>query len=51
MKIKYNEIEKSIEIKDGIKTHYFGIKILMILNLMFAILNLYDVNKTRMEFK
>lgn len=50
MKIKYNETDKSIEIKDGMKTHYFVMKILMSLNLLNAILNLYDVNKTGFGF-
>ncbi|MEZ7495134.1 hypothetical protein QO206_06520 [Leeuwenhoekiella aequorea] len=50
MKIKYNETDKSIEIKDGMKTHYFVMKLLMSLNLLNAILNLYDVNKTGFGF-
>ena len=50
MKIKYNETEKSIEIKDGIKTHYFVMKIVISLNLIIAILNLYDVKKTGFGF-
>ncbi|WP_445720678.1 hypothetical protein [Flavobacterium sp.] len=50
MKIKYNETDKSIEIKDGMKTHYFVMKFLMSLNLLNAILNLYDVNKTGFGF-
>lgn len=50
MKIKYNETDKSIEIKDGMKTHYFVMKLLMSLNLINAILNLYDVNKTGFGF-
>tara|TARA_R110002020_G_scaffold324173_1_gene539935 strand:- start:223 stop:624 length:402 start_codon:yes stop_codon:yes gene_type:complete len=50
MKIKYNETDKSIEIKDGMKTHYFVMKLLMSLNLLNAILNLCDVNKTGFGF-
>ena len=50
MKIIYNEIEKSIEIKDGLKTHYFALKILLLLNLLNAILNIYDINTTGIGF-
>lgn len=50
MNIIYNETDKSIEIKDGIKTHYFNMKIIMSLNLINAILNLYDVNNTGLGF-
>jgi len=50
MKIKYNEIDKSIEIKDGLKYYYFFMKLLMILDLITAILTLYNVKKTGMGF-
>ncbi|MGB1309188.1 MAG: hypothetical protein ACPG6B_09775, partial [Oceanihabitans sp.] len=50
MKIKHNELEKSIEIKDSLKQHYFFLKILMLLNLISAIANLHDINKTGIEF-
>jgi len=50
MKIKYNEIDKLIEIKDGLKYYYFFMELLMILNLINAILNLYDVKKTGIDF-
>ena len=50
MKIIYNEIEKSIEIKDGLKTHYFALKILLLLNLLNAVLNIYDINTTGIGF-
>ena len=42
MNIKYNESNKSIEIKDGLKNHLFLINFLMVLNLLNAILNLSD---------
>lgn len=51
MKIKYNEIEKSLEIKDGIKNHYFVMKFLMILNLLNAVLRLLNLNKTGIGFQ
>lgn len=50
MKINYNEIDKSIEIKDGLKSHFFIMKMLMILTLLNVILNLYDVNKNELGF-
>ncbi|MEZ7505648.1 hypothetical protein [Flavobacterium sp. Arc2] len=43
MNIKYNESNKSIEIKDGLKNYAFLINFLMVLNLLNAILNLSDV--------
>lgn len=45
MKIKYNEIEKSLEIKDRLKTHYFALKMLMILNLIIALSNIFLIKK------
>lgn len=42
MNINYNESNKSIEIKDGLKNHLFLINFLMVLNLLNAILNLSD---------
>lgn len=50
MKIKHNEIDKSIEIQDGLKNYSVLVKLLMILNLIIAILNLSDVNETGMGF-
>lgn len=50
MKIKYNEIDKTIEIQDGLKNYSFLVKMLMVLNLISAILNLSDVNETGMGF-
>ena len=38
MKIKFNDIEKSIEIKDGLKTQYLMIKMMMIITLLNSIL-------------
>jgi len=46
MKISYNEIDKTIDIKDGVKTNYFIMKFLMILNLINAIIRLFKINKT-----
>tara|TARA_R110002033_G_scaffold20248_1_gene51044 strand:- start:198 stop:599 length:402 start_codon:yes stop_codon:yes gene_type:complete len=50
MKIKYNEIEKSIEIKDELKNHYFWMKIVLILNLISATFQLFDINETGIGF-
>jgi uncharacterized membrane protein YcgQ (UPF0703/DUF1980 family) len=38
MKIKFNEKEKSLEIKDGLKTQYLMIKIMLIFTLINSIL-------------
>jgi Na+/melibiose symporter-like transporter len=43
MNINYNEVDKTIEIKDRLKSHVFLINFLMVLNLLSAILNLSDV--------
>jgi hypothetical protein len=51
MKIKYNKIEKTIEIKDGVKNHYFVMKFLMVLNLLNAVLRLLNLNKTGIGFQ
>lgn len=51
MNIKCNEIDKSIEIKDGLKNHYFILKLLMVLNLLNAILRLYDARDTEFGFQ
>lgn len=50
MKIKYNELDKSIEIKDELKNYYFIIKIVMILHLISAVLQLLDINETGIGF-
>lgn len=50
MNIKYNENNQTIEIKDGLKTHHMLIKSIMILNLVNAILNVYDVNITKLSY-
>ena len=46
MKIKYNEIEKVIEINDDLKNHYFSMKILMTLNSLSLVSSLLNVYKT-----
>ena len=38
MKIKFNDIEKSIEIKDWLKTQYLMIKMMMMITLLNSIL-------------
>ena len=50
MKIKYNEADKSIEIKDGLRNNVFLIKFLMILNLANSVLNLSDLNSDNFSF-
>jgi hypothetical protein len=46
MKIKYNDSENTIEIKDGLKTQYLLLKILILLNLANALIRLVRQNKT-----
>jgi len=48
MKIKYNEKEHVIEVNDDTKTHYFLMKIIMIINLVNSILHLLDLKKNGM---
>lgn len=43
MKIKFNDIEKSIEIKDGLKTQYLILKMMMMITLLNSILFLFFV--------
>ena len=50
MKITYNEAEKCVEIKDGLKNHFLLMKALMILNLANSILNLSDVRMDHFRF-
>ena len=50
MKITYNETEKCVEIKDGLKNHILLMKALMILNLANSILNLSDVRMDNFRF-
>ena len=50
MKIKFNKITKTIEINDGLKSHYFLIKTLLIITSINAVLNLYDIMKTAIGF-
>jgi hypothetical protein len=51
MNVNYNEIEKSIEIKDGVKNYYFVMKFLMILNSLNAVLRLLNLNETGIGFQ
>ena len=50
MKITYNETEKCVELKDGLKNHFLLMKVLMILNLANSILNLSDVYFNNFKF-
>lgn len=46
MKINYNEKEKSIEIKDDLKSNFLLMKFLIVLNLLNAILRLINLGET-----
>ncbi|MFS4454504.1 hypothetical protein [Maribacter sp. 2304DJ31-5] len=50
MKIKLNESENSIEIKDGLKNQYLILKILMILNLANAVIRIFGKQTTEYGF-
>ncbi len=50
MNIKYNEIDKSIEIDDSLKKQYFYLNLLMVLNLFNAFARLYDANGKLLGF-
>ncbi|SHH06756.1 hypothetical protein SAMN05444372_1142 [Flavobacterium micromati] len=50
MNITYNESDRSIEIRDGLKSYVFLIKFLMFLNLGNSILNLYDLSTVNFGF-
>jgi hypothetical protein len=50
MKISYNESDRSIEIRDGLKTHVLLIKVLMYLNLANSLLNLVDISTSNFGF-
>ena len=51
LKIKYNEKEKSIEIKDGLKTQYLIIKMMLIFTLINSILFLlFVLEKKQLEW-
>ena len=50
MKIKYNQSENTIEIKDGLKNQYLILIILMLLNLANAIIRLVGKNYTEFGF-
>ncbi|NRT14369.1 hypothetical protein HNP99_000709 [Flavobacterium sp. 28A] len=50
MNINYNEVDKTIEIKDGLKSHLFLMKLLMIVTLTNSVLNLYDLNTENFGF-
>lgn len=50
MKIKLNESENSIEIKDGLKNQYLILKILMILNSVNAVIRIIGKQTTEYGF-
>lgn len=50
MDINYNQKDKTIDIKDGLKSQYFMIKALMILNLINALLNVSYISEDGIGF-
>jgi len=50
MKITFDEHEKSIEIKDGLKTQYFILNFILALNIFNAIMNLYNMDDKQLNW-
>lgn len=50
MKLHYNTQEQTLVIQDGLKNHHFLLKLLMILNLLNAILNVSTFSISTMGF-
>jgi predicted ferric reductase len=50
MDINFNQKDKTIDIKDGLKSQYFMIKALMILNLVNALLNVSYISEDGIGF-
>tara|TARA_R110000744_G_scaffold25339_1_gene62969 strand:- start:204 stop:641 length:438 start_codon:yes stop_codon:yes gene_type:complete len=50
MRVKYNEQEKSIEIKDRLKTQYFALNFLLVLNIFNACMNLYNLSDKQLDW-
>lgn len=50
MDINYNQKDETIDIKDGLKSQYFMIKALMILNLVNALLNVSYISEDGIGF-
>lgn len=50
MEIYFNNEEESVEIKDGLKTSYFFLNFLMILNLVSSVINLINTLKGNEKF-
>lgn len=49
MKVTYNEEEKIVEIKDRLKTSYFMLRIILLLNILNASINLYNMNDRELD--
>lgn len=50
MNITYNEQDKTINVKDGLKSHLFLIKFLMIVTLINSVVNVYDLNSMNFTY-
>ena len=50
MNITYNEQDKTINVKDGLKSHLFLMKFLMVITLINAVVNVYDLNTMNFTF-
>ena len=51
MKIEYNEPAGTLEIKDDLKTQYFALYFIMVLNILNAVLRLFTLNQTGLGFQ
>jgi len=50
MNITYNEQDKTINVKDGLKSHLFLMKFLMIVTLINSVVNVYDLNSMNFTY-
>lgn len=50
MNITYNDQDKTINVKDGLKSHLFLMKFLMIVTLINSVVNVYDLNSMNFTY-
>jgi len=50
MKIEYNEIEKSLKIKDGLKFNCLALNFILVLNILSALINLSILNEKQFNW-
>ena len=50
MNITYNDQDKTINVKDGLKSHLFLMKFLMFVTLINSVVNVYDLNSMNFTY-